>query len=185
MIDLSKVSACLISKDPIYPKQVLDHLMQFPFGEIIILTNSPNSAAKEELFRKAKYDHIYYQDDDAICPVNDVVAQAEPDIITCAMKTLHINNYGKSRIALIGWGSIIPKKAIDEMVKYTDVFGTGDLYKREYDRILTFLNFPQKRLDLPIYDLPSAFTQDRYSLQPEHYTNIPKIEGMCLTLLNK
>ncbi len=183
MVNLNNVSCCLITKDPFYPKAILDHLSQFPFGEILILTNSPNSAAKDQLFKKAKYDHIYYQDDDAVCPINELVQEADRDIITCAMKPGHIQSYSRLRIACFGWGSIIPKKAVDQMHIYIDKYGEDELYKREYDRILTFFNFPQKRLDLPIYDLPSAYAQDRYSNQPHHYTNIPMMEQRCKELL--
>lgn len=183
MIDLSKVSCCLITKDPIYPKEILDHLSQFPFGEILIRTNCPNSAGKDELFKKAKYDLIYYQDDDCICPVNELTEQGESDIITCAMKPGHIEAYKNLRIACFGWGSFIPKEALYKMQTYMAVHGEDDLYLREYDRILTFFNFPQKRLDLPIYDLPSAYSSDRYSNQPNHYTNITLMEERCKQLI--
>lgn len=183
MIDLNKVSCCLITKDPVYPKAILDHLSQFPFGEILILTHSPNSAAKDQLFKKAKYDHIYYQDDDAICPVSEIAAQAESHLITCAMKPGHIKGYSQLRIACFGWGSIIPKKSVEGLKAYLDKYGEDDLYKREYDRILTFFNFPQNRIDLPIYDLPSAYASDRYSSQSHHYTNIPMMEKRCFDCL--
>lgn len=185
MVDPKKVSACLITKDAIYPPEVLAHTASFGFGEILIKTNCPNSAGKDELFKKAKYDLIYYSDDDAICPIKEILEQAEPDIITCAMKPGHITAYAPLRIACFGWGSIIPKKAIEELYLYRAVYGEDDLYKREYDRILTFFNYPQKRLDLPIHDLPSAFAPDRYSTQPGHYNNIPLMEQRCKNLIQK
>lgn len=184
-VDITKVSCCLITKDSVYPPEILDHLLKYPFGEILIRTHCPNSAGKDELFKKAKYDLIYYQDDDAICPVSEIIEQAEPNIITCAMKPGHLEAYKNIRIACFGWGSIIPRSTLDKMPLYIEEYGIDDLYLREYDRILTSLNFPQKRIDAPIVDLPSAYAVDRYSTQEGHYNNIPLMEKRCDKLVAK
>ena len=183
MIDLTKVSCCLITKDVYYPKQILDEIFKYPFGEIMILTECDSPHRKHELFNKAKYDVLYYQDDDCVAPISQLAQKSESGIINCAMKSGHIQAYGKSRIALLGWGSLFHKKHLTVLQKYRDKYGEDLVYKRETERIMTYLNYPQNRMDLPIVDLPSAMAADRLSMQPDHYNFIPIVEQRCATLL--
>lgn len=185
MIDPRSVSAVLISKDPVYPAEVLAHTCSFPFAEVLIFTGCDSPHRKQELFEKAKYPYIYYSDDDCIAPIAEVLDQAVPGIITCAMKPAHINSYSRSRIALLGWGSVFPQKAIVELSHYRDEYGEDDVYKRETERIMTWFNYPQLRLALPIEDLPSAFAADRLSNQPNHYNYIPLVEERCRSIAAK
>ncbi len=184
MINLPKVSCCLITKDPVYPREILAQLTQFPFGEILILTNCDSPHRKHELFAKAKYDLLYYQDDDAICPIQQLAEQADPTMITCAMKPFHLEKYANSKIALVGWGSFFPKSVLGVLKRYVDVYGEDEVFKRETERIMTYFNYPQKRLDLPIADLPSAWDSDRLSMQPGHYDYIPVVEERCRNIEN-
>ncbi len=185
MIEARNISACLISKDAVYPAEVLAHTASFGFGEILVLANCPSPHLKQELFEKAKYPNIYYQDDDCIAPIDRILDRSVPGIITCAMKTAHIAAYRKSRIALIGWGSVFPQRAIIELSHYRDEYGEDEVYRRETERIMTWFNFPQMRLDLPIVDLPSAMAPDRLSMQPGHYNYIPIVEARCAAIANK
>lgn len=175
MIDLKEVSCCLITKDATYPIEILDHISQFPFGEILILTHSDSPFRKHELFKKAKYETIYYQDDDAICPISDLVALSQPNIINVAMKQGHFDLHKNNRATMgLGWGAIFAKKLLDVLKLYTDIHGKDEVYKRETERIFTYLSFPQNRLVLPIQDLPSAYAPDRLWRQPIHvdYKNL-------------
>lgn len=183
MINPQEVSACLITKDPVYPRDVLNEVCKIPFGEILVLTNCDSPHRKHELFAKAKYDTLYYQDDDSICPIRELLELANPGIITCAMKPFHLEKYKDSRIALLGWGSLFEKKVLLELHRYTDKYGEDHVFKRETERILTYFNFPQRRLNLPIYDLQSAFAPDRLSMQPGHYDFIPLVENRCSKLV--
>lgn len=183
-VDLKNVSACFITKFDKYPKEILDNISQYPFGEIMILTNCDSPHRKQELFAKAKYDWIYYQDDDCIAPIAELAEQAGNGI-TCAMKTAHIKSYSEIKIALLGWGSIFPKSIIKVLDKYRAKYGEDALYKRETERIMTLLSYneyPQHRLDLPILDLPWAFSKDRLSMQPGHYDYINEVIAKCATL---
>ena len=158
MIDLSKVSCCLITKDPVYPSEIIQHLSQYPFGEFLILTNSDSPYRKHELFAKTKHDLIYYQDDDAICPVKELAESANPDLINVAMKQGHFEVHKDNRATMgLGWGAIFPKVVLLSLKKYIDTYGEDDVFRRETERILTYLNYPQNRLVLPIVDLPSAY----------------------------
>lgn len=183
MIDPRNVSACLITKDPCYPKEILNWLAGVPFGEILILTHCDSPHRKHELFAKAKHDYLYYNDDDCLPPAAEVLAAAEPDVITCAMKPAHIRAYSRSRIALIGWGSVFPKRFTEVLGFYRARYGMDLVYKRETERIMTYFNYPQRRLELPIVDLPSAMAPDRLSMQPGHYDFIPIVEERCAAIL--
>ncbi len=173
------VSACFITKDAVYPSVIVERVMAIGFGECLFLTNCDSPHRKQELFRKAKHDFIFYQDDDAITPIRALLDAAVPDRITCAMKPSHLKAYGNSRIALLGWGSLFPKRTIDVLDQYRAVYGEDALYRRETERIMTWLSWPQQRLELPIEDLPSAFAPDRLSMQPDHYSYIPDVEARC------
>jgi hypothetical protein len=183
-IDLSKVSCCLNTKEATYPKEILAHVSQFPFGEILIKTHSESPYCKHELFAKAKYDLIYCQDDDAICPIKELVEQSKPEMINVAMTQHHFDCYKDRRMTMgLGWGSIFPKSVLSALKKYTDKYGEDDLFKRDTEKILTQLVYPQNRLVLPITDLPSATHLDRLYRQPEHYPNMTLIEEKCKELV--
>lgn len=176
------VSACFITKDPVYPSVIVDRVMRVGFGEYLFLTNCPSPHLKQSLFAKARYDYLYYQDDDCIAPIEALLAAAVPNQITCAMKPSHIASYSSSRIALLGWGSLFPKRTIEVLDRYRAVHGEDAVYQRESERIMTWLSWPQQRLELPIEDLPSAWAPDRLSMQPGHYEYIPIVEARCAAL---
>jgi hypothetical protein len=139
------------------------------FGEILILTNSDSPFRKHELFAKAKHETLAYQDDDAICPWADLLDAAKPNIITLAMKQGHYDQHKDNRATMgLGWGTIFPKHLLANLKRYTDIYGEDDVYKRETERIFTYLTWPQQRLVLDIADLPSAYEEDRLWRQPEH-----------------
>ena len=184
MLDLSKVSVCLISKDSIYPPEVLANTAKYPFGEILVLTHSDSPYRKYELFAKAKYDVLAYSDDDAICPWKELAELSNPDIINLAIKQGHFDQYKNMRMTMgLGWGAIFPKQILASLSKYTQIYGFDAIFQRETERILTYLNFPQNRFILPIADLPSAYAEDRLWRQPQHYDNIKIVEERCKGLL--
>lgn len=178
------ISCCLITKDKVYPKEILDNISQYPFGEVLILTECNSPFRKYELFTKAKFDYIYYQDDDAICPIKELLEQSKPSVINLAIKPSHFETYKDKRLTMgLGWGSIFPKSILKSLSRYTDKYGKDEIYKRETERILTYLNFPQNRLILSITDLPSASAPDRLWRQPNHYDNILVVEERCKSLI--
>src|SRR3990167_1721268 len=183
-IDLSKVSACLMTKDPVYPQQILNEIKKYPFGEVLILVNSDSPYNKYNLFKAAKFDLIYYQDDDAICPIKELRQLSKPDMINVAMKPGHFEQYKNLRMTMgLGWGAIFPKSILKSLKKYTDRYGEDELFKRDTEKILTQLNYPQNRLILPIMDLPSAYAPDRLWRQPTHWSNMTLIEERYASLV--
>lgn len=172
MIDLKNVSCVLLTKEDVYPKEILDHVLKYPFGEILILTHSDSPHRKYEIFAKAKYETIYYNDDDAICPIEPLVALSQPDLINVAMKQGHFEAYKNDKGTMgLGWGSIFPKSLLKSLDRYVKIYGEDEVFKRETDRIFTYLNYPQNRLILPIIDLPSAYAPDRMWRQPNHVSS--------------
>lgn len=102
-------------------------------------------------------------------PIEELLKEAQPGVITVAMKPGHFDAYKDTRATMgLGWGAIFPKALLASLKKYTDVYGEDEVYKRETERIHTYLNYPQNRLILPIYDLPSASDGTRLWQQPEH-----------------
>jgi hypothetical protein len=178
----SHISACFITKDSTYPREICERVHAIGFGELLFLTGCPSPHLKQRLFEKAWCPYIYYQDDDCLAPIEQLLAAAVPDRITCAMKPSHLEAYRARRIALLGWGAIFPKSAIRVLDRYRAVYGEDALFRRESERIMTYLHYPQQRLDLPIVDLPTAFAADRLSMQPGHYDYIPVVEERCSAL---
>lgn len=156
--------------------------MRVGFGECLFLTNCQSPHLKQRLFEKASREYLYYQDDDCLAPIGALLDAAVPDRITCAMKPSHLESYRNSRIALLGWGSLFPKRVISVLDRYRTVYGEDALFRRESERIMTWFAWPQQRLALPIIDLPSAFAPDRLSMQPDHYSYIPMVEQRCAAL---
>jgi hypothetical protein len=183
-VDVSKVSLCLNTKEKIYPQKILDSVANLGFGEILIKTGSDSPYCKYELFEKAKYDLLAYQDDDAICPWKEIIKQSKPDMINLAMTEHHFDVYDKGRMTMgLGWGSIFPRSVLKELKRYTDKYGEDELFKRDTEKILTELVYPQNRLILHIESLPSAMNPDRLSFQPQHYSNKAIIEERCRMLV--
>lgn len=184
MIDVSQVSLCLITKDQTYPKAILDSIQQFPFGEILILTHSDSPYRKYELFEKAKFDTLAYQDDDAICDWNRLIQLSEPGMINVGMKPGHFESYKDLRMTMgLGWGSFFLKTILRNLEKYTDIYGEDELFKRDTEKILTHLVSPQNRIIIQVTDLPSATASDRLWRQPEHWSNMDVIVERCKDLI--
>ena len=182
MIDPKEISLILISKDSKYPQEILDSLAQFPWGEIKILTDSDSVSRRYELAKDAKFDLIAFQDDDCIIPWNDVFALSQPDRLNTPLKRGHFDAYKNSISSLVGWGSIFPKSLLKSLEKYVIIYGEDKIYKREVDRIFTYLNSPQNRLILPIIDLPSAYNEDRMWRQTNHGSSRLLAEERCKNL---
>ena len=178
-----EISLCLITKEETFPKEIWDSVLSIPWGEVLILTHSDSPFRKYELFKKTKFDYIAYQDDDAICPWQTILKESQEDIINVAMKQAHFDAYSQKRMTMgLGWGSVFPKYMLKSLDRYLNVFGEDEIFKRETERILTYLNFPQNRLKLNIVDLPSAYADDRLYKQPQHYNNIQIVEERCKDL---
>lgn len=183
-IQVNQISACLITRDATYPHQVLESVVQYPFGEILILTNSDSPYRKYELIAKAKFDMIYYQDDDAIVPINELLEKSNPEMLNVAMKPGHFDVYKDRRLTMgMGHGAIFNRKILKSLKKYTDKYGEDDVFKREAERILTYLNYPQNRIILPIIDTAASADLNRLWRQPHHHEYVRIVEERCSKLI--
>ena len=168
-MELKNITACLLTKEETYPQVILDNVNKYPFKEVLIGTHSPSPYMKHELFKRVKTKYIFYCDDDAIVPIDELLKRSKPNIINVGMKLGHYEAYFNSRATMgLGWGAIFPKSMLKSLYKYTDKYGYDDVYQRETERILTYLNYPQNRIVLDIQDLPSAYAEDRLWRQPDH-----------------
>ncbi len=184
--DWSKVSCCLNTKEDIYPEEVLNYLNKVGFGEILIKTHSDSPYCKYEMITKAKYETIYYQDDDAICPIQILANNYQQDKINVLMKPSHFESYKDRRMTMgLGWGCLFEKSFLNELKKYVEKYGEDDLMRRDTEKLLTHLvgREKQNRISAPIQDLPNAMAPGRISMQPEHYSNMDLIEERCKILL--
>jgi hypothetical protein len=183
-IDLQQVSCCLNTKEHIYPPQILDHIAQFPFGEVLIRTDSDSPYRKYELLERAKFDMIYYQDDDAICAVDDLVKNYKEGMINILMDAPKIEQYKNYRMTMgLGWGSLFNREILMNLKRYTDIYGEDELFRRDTEKILTHLVYPQNRIVSSHQDLPTAMASDRLWRQPNHWTNMQLIIDRCRSLI--
>jgi hypothetical protein len=171
---LNKVSAVLITKEKVYPEEVLVNIESAGFGEVIILTECEGVFRRFEII--TRFPDIYVQDDDCIPDIMQIFSEYRGKIITCGMTDHHIKVYGKSRICLIGHGAFFPAKLIESLEAYRNKFDRDSDYMIETDRIFTFLNFPQNRVETNPEQLPSSFTNDRLSMRKDHYRNLSILE---------
>jgi len=169
MIDPKHVTACLITKEDAYPEEVLRTVQNFGFAAIIIYPRCPSIAGRLKIFEQATTPFLFTQDDDSICPLEVLFEEADPERIATVMGQNHITWYASRPHCLMNWGAVFPKYTIERMKLYTDRYGEDAIYLREFDRIFTGLNFPQKRLNYPVINLPIAFGPDRLSADPLHY----------------
>lgn len=185
-VDLSQVSCCLNTKEKVYPQEIINHLSKYGFGEILINVNSDSPYRKYEMINKAKFDTIYYQDDDAICPVEKLVENYDPNKINVLMKPSHYQSYASWRMTMgLGWGCFFNKTFLRELAKWSDKYGEDDIFKRDTEKILTEIVGPEKqnRIVANIIDLPNAMAPGRISMEPQHYSNMDIIRERVATLI--
>lgn len=180
MIHFRDITAVLITKEKYYPPRVLESIIVSSFNTVIVQHGC--EGVYRRFYRAIHTAYVYVQDDDAICPIEELAKQAGPDFITCAMKPHYIDEYANLKCCLIGWGAIFPAHMMSVLNKYLRSYENDYFYKMGADRIFTALNFPQKRLPLPITDMPWALDKGRMSMQADHYEIRRKVLERCESL---
>lgn len=173
-LTLNNVSAILITKEEEYPQDVLRNVEAAGFGEIIIINKCEGIYRRYEA--SPAFPDLYVQDDDCIPDIKQIFSEYNGELITCGMTKHHIKFYTKSRICLIGHGAFFPGKLIDSLEVYRKQFGADTDYFFETDRIFTFLNFPQKRVETKPIQLDSSYGKDRLSMRTDHFMNLFRLE---------
>jgi hypothetical protein len=174
-LTLNNVSAILITKEKEYPHEVLKNIQSVGFGEVIIIRECIGISPRYEIV--PQFPDIYVQDDDCIPDIAKIFSEYDGHTIVCGMTDHHINTYNKSRICLIGHGAFFPQELIKSLEVYRNKFGRDSDYIIEADRIFTFLNFPQRRVETLVVEMPSSFASDRLSMRKEHYKNLSLLEN--------
>ena len=172
MVWFHDVRAVLITREKEYPKEVYKSVSEL-FPNITVCVNCPSISTRYDIAYNSPEEHIYIQDDDCIAPMEELYKNYTGDMITCAMKKQHLEYYKDSQICLLGWGALFPRRIIKNMDKYIAMFGSIEPYKREADRIFSYLNYPQKRLELPIQDIKRSCAM---SNEQNHYESLRSIE---------
>lgn len=161
---LEFVTAVLITKEKEYPKAILDRLQGF--GEVIVVTESPNVYTRYLTAAKARYDIVYVQDDDCFVNYQEIFKKYNGQL-TNTMTPHHFEAYKDTGATLVGWGCFFTKGMLKVFDKYIAQYGEDFHIFREADRIFTVLNQPHNTIIMPHEDLPQ--TADRMSFEPMHY----------------
>lgn len=171
---LKRVSAVLITKEVLYPQEVLKHVEAAGFGEVIVRTGC--DGVYHRFAQKPVFPDVYVQDDDCLPQIDVIFNGYDGNLITCGMTSRHLKIYSKSRFCLIGHGAFFPAKLIDSLEIYRKTFGEDDDFRIEIDRIFTFLNYPQVRIQTEPVQLESSFSPGRLSMRKDHYFNLDMLE---------
>ena len=177
MISPKHAAACLITTLDQYPAEVLEPIQKAGFHEILIFTNCPSVSGRLDVFRKARTEFIFTQDDDSLSPITFLLGHADPSTITTVMHPGHIEFYAPRRHCLMNWGAVFPMKCLQNLDHYLGRFGDDAIFKREFDRIFTGLNFPQTRIPYPVTNLPRSADSDRVSMDPKHFEFMREAES--------
>lgn len=140
--------------------KIVDYLKRFGFDDINIVQDTGNCMLGRYL-AETRYDIIYTQDDDCLVGnIQELIDNHDPNFIVNNITTNRANYYtemGISEITLVGYGAIYNKKLIENMSKYQNKYGLDALYRREADRVFTYLNNKISLVrDDKIINFPSA-----------------------------
>ena len=149
---MNKITACLITRLPEYPKIVLERLTLGFFDEILICTESPSVYKRYELAAQARNEIIYVQDDDCLVNYQNLFKHYQGDI-TNTMTLPFKPKYDDMECTLVGWGCFFPKNFLSVFKKYIAAYGMDEHLYREADRIFTFFNKPYNTIIMPHEDL--------------------------------
>lgn len=193
------VTACLITwkRQQNIPK-IVESLLQWPFIDEIIIRD--NSKARNVInygrylsAEKAKNKIIYIQDDDCLVKNLDEVYEAflkDPTAICHSgtedyQKVIPENIYGKSQMAMAGWGSFFQKTWLPYLNRYTKVYGHDYCFYRETDRIFSLLMEKHHNFVLgDIVHLEGKDDENALCNQPDHLKYKQMAIERCLKLLS-
>jgi len=190
---MEKITACLITTLPQYPKLIMDRLTCCNFfDEILINTESPSVYQRYLLAREAKNEIIYVQDDDCMVNYQKLFENIIFEIyrnhafrITNTMTLPFQKQYEPLGCTLVGWGCYFPKSMLDILDKYIAKYGEDEHLLREADRIFSYLNKPFNTIIQPHEDLPQD--DDRMSSPKNlefHFASMNEALRKCSLIIN-
>lgn len=146
-------------------------LQSLPFDQIIT-TREPGLYCRYESVKVAKHDLIFTQDDDCIVDVAELLRQYQGGVL-CNMPARKRHEYPDG-IALVGWGALFPRSAVEVFERYFWLYKPDALFLREADRVFTGLQ-PVQLCDVQFTHLPKAHGRDRMGAQPDHLRSLGEI----------
>ncbi len=189
MNGFSHVSACLITTENEYPSDILSVIEAAGFGEIVMETQCPSMAGRGRVLERAKFPLMFTCDDDSrpelellretLNSFDDIIKAMKFDGILTVMSAGHIEFYRNRRTCLFNWGALIPKACLAGVSRYTDHFGEDFIYHREYDRILSYFNYPQMRIAAKVHSYERSADHGRVSSDPKHFQYLDEVERRC------
>lgn len=187
MIDPKQVTAVIVTKGDVDLEPILDSLSIFSM--VMVWDNSKHEKDLKVFGRymlavSAPTDYVYVQDDDCLIDAGALAAQYQPGELLCNVKPHHHTVYSSqyAGISLVGWGAIFPKTMVD-FFPYLSKFPDDELFRRECDRVFTWLNCAKTRVvHLAIEDLPHAHESDRMGMESRHGADLMEIRGRLMTL---
>lgn len=151
------------------------------FGELLIWDNSFEADCKVfgryMAAQRATNDVIYVQDDDCVVDAEAICRRYERGVVTCNWPEPHrsVNaNLYRGGIALVGWGAVFHKSALDVFDTFREMWDFDELFLRECDRVFTALN-RTKLIEVPLHHLPTAEAQDRMWRERRHMDDLSVI----------
>lgn len=125
----------------------------------------------------ARNDVLYVQDDDCVVEAEALARQFDHASVLCNMPQDRRAEYDGTGIALIGWGCIFPRRALDVFGRYLAKYPMDELFLRECDRVFTYLNRETVQLtEVGFTHLPVAFGDDRMGRERRHRTDFLEIQ---------
>lgn len=166
-----KVSAVIVSRGGV---DLGPCLRTIDADEIVVRRGHGGVWERFEAALAAKHDVIYTQDDDCTVEADQVLQAYEQERVTCNMPSWKRYEYPDG-IALVGWGAVFHKSALEVFGRYRRRFPVDDAcFRREADRVFTAMN-RLKLIDVPFGHLPWAHGSDRLGAQADHGANLREI----------
>ena len=171
VLDLSKVSACLVSPEPL-ECGILGTLGDF--GEVIVGPGSFSVYGRYLAISQARYDVVYTQDDDCMVPVKELALHFDGRFVN-NMEPGRLEFYSDG-ITLIGWGSFFRKELPERAFRqYNKEYPMDSFFHRLSDRIFTGLTPEKKTVCLPFTHLPKASAPNRMSAVQSHWDDLNEV----------
>ena len=170
------VSAVIVTRGDVDLTPVLNSI---PIDDIVIWNNAERHDmcvyGRYAAIDECKHKYIYTQDDDAICPVLQILSHYSADGV--------LANVPDNEHPWLAWGSVFPREApFEAFRRYLEHYPGDELFRRWPDVIFGELALVG-RVDFGHEDLPWATAPNRMYHQPDHYTSQQEVRDRCQKIL--
>lgn len=161
MIDIADVACCLVTRGDVDMQPVLDSL---PFSEVAVWDNSK----REDLMVYGRFaviaettkPYIYTQDDDAVCPVEQIVEAYQDGLLV---------NVAAGEKPWLAWGALFPREwPLLVFKRYLERYPEDLFFHRWPDVVFAHIA-GWSTVDFGHSDLPWATAPNRMYFQNDHY----------------